>query len=255
MSHMTPNLNLFKYDVTTDSNVPFSITKALNDNWDIIDTEINLKANKTEIDNKVSKSGDTMSGNLMLNNNRPQVFLKSNVLDMASTTAPTGNSGGGQIVYQDKFERTCGWDNIYHMADNSMRRYVGISRLINGSPIDANFEIGINANGQQFCQMLGDQHTSICLPSSRYVDLTAGASGTTYTSPSDGWVVFQRTVSGVNLSIAVFNLSNNVGNQCNGDNSQMIVSIPVKYKDKFLISYSGAGTTNMLRVVLAQGVK
>lgn len=52
MSNTTPNLNLFKYDVTTDSNVPFSITTALNNNWDKIDTEINLKANKTEVLNK-----------------------------------------------------------------------------------------------------------------------------------------------------------------------------------------------------------
>lgn len=39
MSNLTPNLNLFKYDVSTDSNVAFSITDALNNNWDIIDAK------------------------------------------------------------------------------------------------------------------------------------------------------------------------------------------------------------------------
>lgn len=39
MSNLTPNLNLFKYDVSTDSNVAFSITEALNNNWDIIDAK------------------------------------------------------------------------------------------------------------------------------------------------------------------------------------------------------------------------
>ena len=37
MSTYTKNLNLFKYDIVADENVPFSITKALNDNWDKID--------------------------------------------------------------------------------------------------------------------------------------------------------------------------------------------------------------------------
>lgn len=39
MSTYTKNLNLFKYDVTADEKVPFSITDALNNNWDIIDSK------------------------------------------------------------------------------------------------------------------------------------------------------------------------------------------------------------------------
>ena len=41
MSTTTNNLGLFKYNVSTDSNVAFSITKALNNNWDIIDEKCN----------------------------------------------------------------------------------------------------------------------------------------------------------------------------------------------------------------------
>lgn len=37
MSNLTPNLKLFKYDPVGDAKQPFSITKAWNDNWDIID--------------------------------------------------------------------------------------------------------------------------------------------------------------------------------------------------------------------------
>lgn len=37
MSNTTPNLGLFKYDIEQDANTPFSITTALNNNWDIID--------------------------------------------------------------------------------------------------------------------------------------------------------------------------------------------------------------------------
>ena len=37
MSDLTPNLKLFKYDPVADAKQPFSITKAWNNNWDIID--------------------------------------------------------------------------------------------------------------------------------------------------------------------------------------------------------------------------
>lgn len=38
MSTTTPNLGLFKYNTTTDSNVAFNINTALNGNWDKIDS-------------------------------------------------------------------------------------------------------------------------------------------------------------------------------------------------------------------------
>ena len=37
MSTTTANLELFKYNTTTDASTPFSINTALNDNWDKID--------------------------------------------------------------------------------------------------------------------------------------------------------------------------------------------------------------------------
>ena len=38
MSTTTPNLGLFKYNPTTDANLPFNIVTALNNNWDILDS-------------------------------------------------------------------------------------------------------------------------------------------------------------------------------------------------------------------------
>ena len=38
MSNTTSNLELFKYNTTADASTPFSITNALNNNWDKIDT-------------------------------------------------------------------------------------------------------------------------------------------------------------------------------------------------------------------------
>lgn len=40
MSTVTPNLGLFKYNITTDANVAFNINTALNNNWDKIDAAV-----------------------------------------------------------------------------------------------------------------------------------------------------------------------------------------------------------------------
>ena len=37
MSNTTPNFNLFKYDTVADSESAFSINRALNNNWDLLD--------------------------------------------------------------------------------------------------------------------------------------------------------------------------------------------------------------------------
>lgn len=49
MANYTKNLNLFKYDTVLDSNVPFSIKQALNNNWDILDERCGSQRNIGEI--------------------------------------------------------------------------------------------------------------------------------------------------------------------------------------------------------------
>lgn len=49
MPNYTENLNLFKYDTTTDGNLPFNLQNALNSNWDILDEAVNDKLDITEM--------------------------------------------------------------------------------------------------------------------------------------------------------------------------------------------------------------
>lgn len=60
MSTTTSNLGLFKYDVSADAQVAFSITQALNNNWDILDKSI-MKGDIISLNS---------SGTLSLTNNR-----------------------------------------------------------------------------------------------------------------------------------------------------------------------------------------
>lgn len=52
MSELTPNLGLFKYDLSTDGKEVFSIEQALNSNWDIIDN-MDLLPDQTDKENYV----------------------------------------------------------------------------------------------------------------------------------------------------------------------------------------------------------
>ncbi len=82
MSENTKNLNLFKYDVEQDKKSTFNVDLALNNNWDKIDSHAGNQANL--INNKVSKSGDTMSGNLIVAKDQGTYNIKEPNLDYTS---------------------------------------------------------------------------------------------------------------------------------------------------------------------------
>ena len=95
--------------------------------------------------------------------------------------------------------------------------------------------------------------SSYAMPSTKYTDLTLGASGTTYTAPANGWVVFGKAASGagqyINLSSGY--LTNQVVSNATGN--ILSIYIPV-YKDKtFKANYSVGGATNSFRFIYAKG--
>lgn len=52
-----------------------------------------------------------------------------------------------------------------------------------------------NSNASNFSQAGRSLLCGLAFPSSHYIDLTLGASGTTYTAPANGWIVFDGTGS------------------------------------------------------------
>lgn len=73
MSNLTPNLNLFKYDLETDGKSPFNITQSLNNNWDIIDESYELL--NTKIENL-----STLTADVLLNGNNGYIKFSNEVL-------------------------------------------------------------------------------------------------------------------------------------------------------------------------------
>ena len=95
------------------------------------------------------------------------------------------------------------------------------------------------------------------LPSSKYVDLTLGASGTTYTAPANGYIYLNKSKTAQTQYIALVNETVAMGVWSNGNpaatNGMVYTYIPVKKDDIVSISYSSSGTTNFFRFIYAEG--
>jgi len=94
------------------------------------------------------------------------------------------------------------------------------------------------------------------MPSSKYIDLTLGASHSNYTAPANGWVFFAKA-SG---SSGQFNsITNSTGgglrSDCGAANSNQwaTVNCPVKKGDIFSIEYTTSGETKIFRFIYAEG--
>lgn len=89
-------------------------------------------------------------------------------------------------------------------------------------------------------------------PSSRYVDLTLGATGSTYTAPANGWVILSQQASSSNTAVSLVNLTTgelqSTSKSTSGTND---VYIPVKAADTFKAYY--IGSTSKFRFIYAEG--
>lgn len=98
------------------------------------------------------------------------------------------------------------------------------------------------------------------MPSDKYINLTLGASGTSYIAPADGWVVAYKLSSAVNQ---YFNLQTGgatdatvkiqCSQQANTNSSLLTCTIPVTKDETFYTVYTAGGTLRFFRFYYAIG--
>ena len=93
--------------------------------------------------------------------------------------------------------------------------------------------------------------SSLPMPSNSYIDLTLGASGSTYTAPAEGYVFLCKASSAANQYMVLQN--NSAGNLRTQIYNAGSVYIPVKKNDQVYYEYTVVGTTWWFRFVYAQG--
>lgn len=94
------------------------------------------------------------------------------------------------------------------------------------------------------------------MPSNRYIDLTLGVSGTTYTAPADGYFTVNKSATASGEYINMINNTNNttVNSVATGTINCRLM-LPVSKNDTVTVNYTVAGTTNCFRFVYANGAK
>lgn len=95
----------------------------------------------------------------------------------------------------------------------------------------------------------------LSMPSSKYIDLTLGASGTTYTAPANGYFQFTKKASGTIQSISLWNSTiSSFGIRTSvpsGENAACF--LPVRKGDICSVTYSTSGETITFRFYYTQG--
>lgn len=164
MSSTTPNLNLFKYDVDADGKAVFSIQDALNNNWDKIDTNCS---------NKVSKSGDTMTGNLKLKGAALRVVDVQNT-STSITETPDSDVNIGAFRILDADGTICGQIYVTAYTNGATQTRIYIRNNKNGSATGTSIDLGLDKNGNPYtwCPAC-DSNNSILTT----VSLTKGQTG------------------------------------------------------------------------------
>lgn len=95
------------------------------------------------------------------------------------------------------------------------------------------------------------QAAAASMPSSKYIDLTLGASGTTYTAPANGWFSMSGRQSGGTFSATTSDMIYS-RNAFNGDH-YFGVYVPVKSGQILTINYNVAVTEPVIVFIYAEG--
>lgn len=91
------------------------------------------------------------------------------------------------------------------------------------------------------------------MPSKRYIDLTLGASGSTYTAPANGWYVFNKSSTGSNQRLAILSGGCIVSVFSSASSQPLALMVPCTKGDTIETRYTVAGTTNEFRFYYANG--
>lgn len=123
-----------------------------------------------------------------------------------------------------------------------MSLYLGTTPIADSGNSRANTDLSnLTSQGKSYASGLG-------MPSSRYIDLTLGANGASYTAPANGWVsAFTQSSTMCNLHCRFINATDFQM----GGSSDRYATIPVAKGAVFNFYYNG--TVIYLRFIYAEG--
>lgn len=107
----------------------------------------------SDLNNKVSKSGDIMSGNLTIHDNQYKgvLFLQNKTLDYNNFVKPDNMIQSGILQFTDKNNQYYAYVQHQIVTNGQYNMSMGQRRKINGQDIYCSFESYINEDGLCYC--------------------------------------------------------------------------------------------------------
>jgi hypothetical protein len=155
------------------------------------------------------------------------------------------------LVYNDEVNKVIGSNyNYLQIATVDMVNGV-ISNLRVGRPFRA---VDYNDIRDKIDALQG---SGVGMPSSKYTELTLGATGTQYTAPANGWVSLNKVCGGSGQYINMTNKANgmSIAFVAINSNNTLACYLPVQKGQVFTVGYTASGTTNHFRFIYAEGAK
>jgi hypothetical protein len=104
----------------------------------------------------------------------------------------------------------------------------------------------LNTSGKSFASSLG-------MPSSRYIDITLGASGATYTAPANGYIAVSASATQNGWFAVIFNNFQVSQHQRASWTDNISDLIPVKKGNIWTMNYDAIQSWDYLRFIYAEG--
>lgn len=168
------------------------------------------------------------------------------------------NSNGGIAGPTDKVKYDSELNSYIYTHDNSKQLWCIFAEL--------NFESGkityfepytvdsiVNSNASNFSQAGRSYLSGLGMPGGRYIDLTLGASGSTYTAPANGYLFLSKTATNIGQYISLDKSYYQEGATAGVSVETLRRGIQLLKGESVTVYYSVAGSTNYFRFIYAEG--
>ena len=151
----------------------------------------------------------------------------------------------------------CEEDNLMHFFDNSANESITTRMFAGSFDTDSNNKITrFNTKTEFHAVDYSDTEfiANQAMPSDNYINLTLGASGTSYIAPADGYIHFAKNATAANQRVKLFASITQmaVASWSTGAYNTEVL-LPVSKGETVNITYTADGTTNYFRFTYANG--
>ena len=169
----------------------------------------------------------------------------------------SGNNSTFNIVlssWNTLYPLDCEYDSINniikYLGDNAPNRYIiGKTSFSSGKITSFTTKAAFHALDYNDSSTI----SGWSMPSSKYIDLTLGASGISYTAPANGWFYISKETTGAQYVEFVNLVSGFSSGSVYYSTFHVVAFIPARKGDAIQLNYNAGGTLNAFRFYYAEG--